>query len=205
MRRAFLGKVRFDEPPDASVAEGLSMASLELTAADRLALRLMPRLPDWLLKLGGVGRVFAEKARQLVASASGLCLVVAPDRTELTDLAVGRAMQRAWLALTRQGLAAQPMMSLCVLENVLEHGRPALVAALGRERVDALSARFRDAVPEVGAGRPGFLLRFGYAPAPSGRTGRLPLSEVTARGLSTSGTTAAPSRGTGGSRGGTPP
>jgi nitroreductase len=205
MRRAFLSKVRFDAPPDAPVAEGLSMASLELTAADRLALRLMPKLPDWLLKLGGVSRVFAEKARQLVASASGLCLVVAPDRTELTDLAVGRAMQRAWLALTRHVLAAQPMMSLCVLENVLEHGRPALVAALGRARVEALSARFRTLVPEVGTGRPGFLLRFGYAPAPSGRTGRLPLSEVTARERSTTGPIPAPSQGTGESRGGTHP
>jgi hypothetical protein len=35
-------------------------------------------------------------------------------------------------------------------------------------------------VPEIGDRRPAFLMRFGFAPAPSGRTGRLPLHAVTA-------------------------
>jgi hypothetical protein len=90
-------------------------------------------------------------------------------------------MQRAWLALTEEGLAAQPMMSLLVLENALEHGPPVLVAALGRDRVSALGEQLRSLVPEIGPGRPAFLLRFGYAPAPGGRTGRLPLDAVTTR------------------------
>ena len=145
MRRAFLSQVRFDAPPDMEVAEGLSLASLEVTGADRLGLRMMPRLPDWLLKLGGASRVFAAKARQLVESASGLCLAVAPDGTQRSDLVVGRVMQRAWLALTREGLAAQPMMSLPVLENALENGSPALVAALGARPVGGVER----SVPKV--------------------------------------------------------
>jgi nitroreductase len=179
MRRAFLAQVRFDAPPTAPVAEGLSLASLELTASDRLALRVMRRMPDSLLRIGGAGRVFAAKARQLVASASGLCLIVAPDRAEATDVSVGRVTESAWLALTEQGMAAQPMMSLLVLDNVLEHGSPALVAILARVRLGALLERFRTLVAaEVGGGRPAFLMRFGFAPPPSGRTGRRPLAAV---------------------------
>jgi nitroreductase len=174
MRLAFLSKVRFDAPPDEPVSEGLPLGSLELSGADRIALRLMARMPDWMLRAAGAGRVFASKARHLVESASGLCLVVASDASEATDLSVGRAMGRAWLALTAMGLAAQPMMSPLILENLREYGDPAIVAAVGHDRLASLSRRFRELMPEIGGGRPAFLLRFGYAPAPSGRTGRRP-------------------------------
>jgi hypothetical protein len=179
MRRAFLGKVRFDRPPAEAVDEGLSLASLELTGADRLALRVMKRTPDPVLKLACSASVFAAKARGLVASSSGLCVVAAPDGAEGTDLNVGRAVQRAWLALTAEGLAAQPMMSLPVLGNALENGDDALRDALGVARVSSLLDEFRALVPELGGGRPAWVMRFGFAPPPSGRTGRLPLARVT--------------------------
>jgi hypothetical protein len=178
MRQAFLAKVRFDLPPDSPAEEGLPLGALELTAGDRIALRIMRRLPNGLLRLGGIGRVFAAKARQLVESASGLCLLVAPDSAAQTDLHVGQTMQGAWLALTALGLAAQPMMSLPVLDNALEHGTPELIARLGRDRLTALATELRRLVPEIGAGRSAFLLRFGFAPPPSGRTGRLPPAAV---------------------------
>jgi nitroreductase len=173
MRSAFLSKVRFDAPANEVVEEGLSLSSLELSAADRFALRAMTRTPNWLLRLGGAARVFAAKATALVRSASGLCLVVAPGSSNETDLAVGRAMQRAWLALTALGLHAQPMMSLCVLESIREYGDLRLHRAVGLERLNAVLDEFRAVAPEIGAGRPAYLFRFGHAPAPSGRTGRM--------------------------------
>jgi hypothetical protein len=178
MRRAFLSKVRLDAAPGEAVADGLSPSSLELTAFDRWALRVIMRAPDRWLKLVGVSRVFAAKARKLVDSSSGLCIVVARDDGAETDLLVGRAMQRAWLALTVEGLAVQPMMSLLVLENVRERCDSALVESLGRDRLVALGHELRGLVPELGGGRPAFLMRFGFAPAPSGRTGRLPMHAV---------------------------
>jgi nitroreductase len=178
MRRAFLSKLRLDSAPGEAVAEGLSASSLELSAFDRWALRAIKRAPDRWLRLAGVPRVFAAKARKLVTSASGLCLVVARDDAEETDLLVGRAMQRAWLTLNAEGLAVQPMMSLLVLENVSEHGEAALVESLGRGRLAGLRDNFRTLVPEIGGWRPAFLMRFGFAPAPSGRTGRLPLHAI---------------------------
>ena len=180
MRLAFLAKVRFDAPADEAVREGLSLGSLEVSGADRVALRAMRHTPDWVLRAAGAGRVFAAKARGLVNSASGLCLVVAPDGSAATDVNVGRAMQRAWLALTRRGFAAQPMMSLMVLENAVEQGHPVATRTAYRRRIADLSRGFRDLLPEIGARRPAFLLRFGHAAAPSGRTGRLPISDIIA-------------------------
>jgi hypothetical protein len=178
MRRAFLAKVRFDEPPEAPVDEGLSLGSLEATAPERLALRAIRRMPDRLFRIGGVSRIFAGKTRRMVRSASGLCLVVAPDGSEATDLIVGRAMQRAWLALTAEGMVAQPMMSLAVLENVAERGDPALLRALGPARLGTLRDEFRALVPEIAGRRPAWLMRFGHAPPPTGRSGRLPVEAV---------------------------
>jgi hypothetical protein len=178
MRNAFLAKVRFDRPPDEAVEEGLSIGSLELSASDRLALRVMRRLPDFALKLAGASAVFESKARGLVAGSSGLLVVSAPDDRRATDLAVGRAAERAWLALTARGLAAQPMMSLPVLENALKHGDERLRSALGVDRVTALLDDFRTLVPELGGRRPAWLMRFGFAPPPSGRTGRLPIARL---------------------------
>lgn len=178
MRQAFLGNVRFDAAATAEVDEGLSLASLELAAADRVALRLMRKAPHWLVQYGGPLRAIAGHARRLVTSAAGLCLVAAADDSAATDVLVGRALQRAWLALTAAGLAVQPMMSLPVLDNALTHGGAALGLALGRDRVLALGRQFRKLVPELAADRPAALLRFGYAAPPSGRTGRRTLESV---------------------------
>ena len=179
MLRAFLGMVRLDTAPNAEVDVGLSLASIEAKATDRLAMRLMGRLPDWLLKTAGVDRILGGLGKKLAASSSGLCAIVAPDSSQATDLLVGRSMQRAWLALTACGLATQPMMSGPVLDNVLELGPGDLVAALGREKLVGMRDEFRAQIPECQDGRLAVLLRFGYAQEVSGRTGRLPTFTVT--------------------------
>jgi hypothetical protein len=175
MLAAFMSNVRFDAPVMAEVDQGLSLGSLEISAPQRVALRLMRIMPNWLLKLGGAKRVFAAAARKSVTHAAGLCVVAAPDESPQTDLIVGRAMQRAWLALATCGLAAQPMMSLMVLDNALEHGSEPLIAALGRQNLEQLKQKMLALLPERGQSRPAFLFRFGYAASPSSRTGRLPL------------------------------
>jgi len=175
MRRAFLENIRFDLPWGAEAEEGLSLASLELSTPDRLALRIIPRIPNWLLKIGGAARKFAATGCKLVASSSGICVVVEPDGKPESELIAGRAMQRAWLALTAHGLAAQPMMSLAILESVVSRGTPQLLASLGRERAEALVEEFRNLVADGGRGSIAFIMRFGFAPPPTAVTKRLPL------------------------------
>lgn len=178
MRRAFLANVRFDAPPDAQVEHGLSLASLELSRFQQYTLQRFGPLPDAVLKATGGVQFFRRQARKLVESASGLCVIAAPDDRPETDFAVGRAMQKAWLALTKADLAVQPMMTLAALENVLTYGTPDLIASVGKYQVQALMKRFRELVPELGGDRPAWIMRFGEAPPPSGRVGRLPLEKV---------------------------
>lgn len=170
LRHAFLAKVRFAAGAK-PVAEGLPLASLELCPAQELALRWLGHLPSWLLKVTGGISSFAAHARRLVASAAGLCIVLAPDDHPHTDVAVGRSAQRAWLALTNEGLAAQPMMSLPGLEGALKYGVLDKSESCA-EQLQEWRKSFRLLVPQAGRGRVAFVLRFGHAPAPSARAGR---------------------------------
>ncbi|HTD53152.1 MAG TPA: ThiF family adenylyltransferase, partial [Thermoanaerobaculia bacterium] len=178
-RHAFLANVRFDRPASEEVEEGLCLDSLELPALDRKALGMARLAPDAMWKLSATTRPYARHVRRLVQSASGLCLIVARQQGEQADLDVGSALQRAWLALTQEGLAAQPMMSLLVLENIHDHGRERTLVPATARQMAAFRKEFRTLAPEIGEGRPGFLLRFGYAPPPTARAGRRPVAGVT--------------------------
>jgi len=174
---AFLRNVRFDAPHDAPVKEGLSLDSLELSAKDRFGLRLLPHLPLPLRRLGL--KPLASHSKKLVESSAALCLFVASSSRAETDVAVGQTVQAAWLALTIAGLSAQPMMSLVILDTVLDNGSPETVASFGKAKLEDLRAELLGLAPEIGSGRPAFLLRAGFAAPPSGRVGRRPLRSVT--------------------------
>ena len=100
----------------------------------------------------------------------------------VSDVAVGRCMQRAWLALTRRGMVAQPMSTIPAFEAMLEpQDGGAGVTLAERDRAAALVASFRAAFPSVERGaRIGMLLRFGWASAPTSVVRRLPLEESVA-------------------------
>ena len=89
---------------------------------------------------------------------------------------VGRVWQRAWLGLSSEGMAAQPMMSLCVLKSMHEHGSREVIELIGRKAAESLLQEFENWFRGVGSGRPAAIMRFGYAQAPTTRTGRLPAS-----------------------------
>jgi len=175
MRRAFLANVRFDAPWNAQVDHWLSLGSLELSTADRLALRVVRFIPNWMLRLGGVAGKFAAAARRLVASSAGVCIITESEGTVQSEVLAGRALQRTWLALAERGIAVQPIMSIAILESVLHRGSPELLASVGHRQAADLVAELRRLVPELGQASLAFLMRFGYAPPPTVRTARLEL------------------------------
>ncbi len=173
MRQAFLHNIRFDLPPDAPADEGLSLGSLEIAYADQLALRAMRYMPDLLFRILRGAQMLGAHTRKLVRSSSGLCLVAVKEGEPYPEIQVGRVAQRAWLALTQAGLAAQPMMSLVGLHFGMTCGTAQLVESLRRLHAPKLLQDFRHFLAGIGvSGTPGFILRFGYAPPPTCRVGR---------------------------------
>jgi nitroreductase len=175
LRRSLLSKLRFDQPDAPDIAEGLSLGSLELSGAERFALRLVPRMPEWLLRCSGALSAFGDTGRRQVESASGLCLITAPAANGPSDLLVGRAMQRAWLAATTEVMAAQPLMSLVGLETFLEQESPHSASAKRLEEWHSTGSAFRASAGLDGNSRLGAILRFGFAHTPTVRCGRRPL------------------------------
>ncbi len=106
--------------------------------------------------------VFAGVARKLAGSASGLCLISAPDDSLETRIPVGRVWQRAWLEACEQGLACQPMMSLCVLRNVRDNA-PELMGRIGQHKALSLLREFEDLFRCIAGSCPGAIMRMGYA------------------------------------------
>lgn len=180
LRASALEAVRFDVRDREPVDRGLSVGSLELSSAERLTLDALRHTPQDRLAAMGAFQKMGARARRLVESASGVCIVTAAAGGDVTsDVAVGRCMQRAWLALTRRGLAAQPMMTLPTLEGLVAAGDGATLAEPARAA--SVVAAFRAAFPNVERdARIGVLLRYGFAAAPSSPVRRIPLEESVA-------------------------
>jgi hypothetical protein len=176
-REAALRALRFDVRDNEQVASGVTLGSLELSAPDRLALDALRRVSEDRLVATGAFEKMGAHARRLVESASGVCVVVTRGSEPSADLAVGRCMQRAWLALARRGLVAQPLSAISALEAMLEAG----VVMKQRERATAIVLACRGAFPSVEKeARLAILMRIGNAPPPTAIVGRLPLAESVA-------------------------
>lgn len=170
-RSGFFKSVRFDLPAGEPAVHGLSLDSLEVHGLQRSGFRQIGRLPAWAASLMRVGAMIGAQSERLVRSAGGLCLGFARDHECTTDFKVGRTMQQAWLAITRQGLSAQPMMSLPVHESA---GRFRPDLRLTTRAIANIESAGRELRKFAGEGmRPAFLLRFGDAEPPTGRCGRM--------------------------------
>lgn len=178
MREAALLAVRFDARDREEVTQGLSLGSLELTPAERMTLESLRHTPQDRLAAMGAFRKTGARAQRLVESASGVCVVSTKGTDAASDVAVGRSLQRAWLALTRRGLAAQPMGSIPRLESALEATPEPGGGGLDRERATAVAQLLRGAFPNLEKeSRIGMVLRFGWAAAPTALVRRLPLGD----------------------------
>jgi hypothetical protein len=172
MRKAFLENIRFDLPPSAAAEEGLPIASLGLGLPDRIGLKLLRYLPDWFIRYGGVLRSFRMRATELVDSASGICIIAANGDSPALDVSVGREFQRRWLAFSATGIAAQPMMSLPVMESWLASNSEANQSQSLRRDVAELNRQLRTSMQLDDSGRVAAIVRFGRTHSRQASPGR---------------------------------
>lgn len=174
---AFVRSVHFGKGAQ-EAQSGMPVGVLGVSPSQRIALRLASRMHRYLMPNHLTGWVLGRHARRLMQSASGLCVITAPDDQLATELSVGRAVQSAWLELTQMGFSVQPMGSLYLLDHMSRYESSGIRQLLKRKKIESLLARFRQVVPQVESGRLAFLLRFGYGPSARVRTKRLLLEDV---------------------------
>ena len=177
-REVALQAVRFDVRDREEVTRGLSLGCLELSASERATFAALLKTPQERLAAMGVFAKTGARARRLVESASGVCVFTATGADSATDVAVGRSMQRAWLALTRRGLVAHPISALASLETMQEAATRAGTPNADAERIAAALTAARAAFPNLEReSRMPIVLRFGWAPPTTARVRRLPVVE----------------------------
>ena len=169
LHRELFEAVRFELGWTRSADEGLPPGALEVEPPMRALFAALRRWP--LMRAGtriGLHRALGLRAGYLpcrLAPHLGLVLCDDPE-VALRPMGAGRALERAWLAATAEGIAFQPMAAALALM----HQRP------GDGWVSAqVQERLRDRLQRLTAGRAEcawMFLRIGHAQAPSVVTGR---------------------------------
>jgi len=171
LRERAMNAIRFDVKDRETVDRGIAIGSLELQAAERAALLTIRKPPTSGVNIASI-KVLAARARKLIESASGVLIITTASNEPMADVDVGRVMQRAWMTLTREGLAVHPMT------RIISLGLGPSSMGTENDLLPPLLQSFRKVFPMIPeTTRIAFLMRFGWAEAPTCRTGRLPVSE----------------------------
>jgi hypothetical protein len=169
LHEELFSSIRFDVGWTATADEGLPPGALGIEPALRWAFRALRRWP-LMRVLNGVGAHYLIGARGAYApchTAPHLCVLVTTLPLRSGCLAVGRALERAWLRATALGFEFQPFAApaLLALEDYGEV-RPSIRHNL-RKRWSEL----------VSTGTPLIAFRIGRGASPPVRSGRLPAGE----------------------------
>ncbi|MDD9965438.1 MAG: hypothetical protein OXR73_04380, partial [Myxococcales bacterium] len=171
--------MRWSSEQAARARDGLDVHALELSATDRAAMRIMTRWPVLeFLREHGFGDALKEGSQRSVCSAGAMAVLSVPHAGADAYFRGGRAVQRVWLRATERRLAVQPMMTLpAFLARLGTSGEQAFTAAQ-RSQMRAVAERFFALFPARSGNTQVMLLRLAYAPPPTARSIRRPLSEV---------------------------
>jgi nitroreductase/molybdopterin/thiamine biosynthesis adenylyltransferase len=179
LQREAICEIRWTQEQAERTCDGIDIVSLELSAKDAAALRLLAR-PDVgaLLRQQNGGLAIEEGARKSIAAASAVGLITVDSHDPAAFIRGGRAVQRVWLTATALGLAFQPMTALLYMFEMLR-GETALVFN-DRERgtLQTLETRLERLFGGLPQGPRIMLFRLARAPEPTARALRLPLDRV---------------------------
>jgi hypothetical protein len=159
--------VRFDTGWRGACEEGLAPATLAVEPPMRPMFKWMrrPTVMTAFNRVGAASMLGWRSAWLPIRLSPGLCLLVIPSSSRSDVLAGGRALQRAWLQATLDGLSVQPYAAAGVLSLGFVPIEPALQPSL---------SAMAPALGELcGAGHGLVFLRLGHARStPRVRSGR---------------------------------
>ncbi len=161
--------------------EGMDVRTLEMDPATMSAMGLLTR-PDVMAELSSWrgGQALGLRTQMLVTSSSALALITVPKAEPRWYVRGGAAIERFWLSVESEGLAAQPVSPLFLYATSKED-----LLNLGGERyldeMYDLMLRFREAWDLKDGETTAMLLRVFHAPPPSVRSIRRSLGQVLRR------------------------
>ncbi len=168
-REFFQHQLRWTTEEAERTRDGLDIATLELSAAGRVGMRMAaaPKAIRTLAAMGG-GHALEKLSADAVRTSSAVALLTMPDLDPHARIEGGRAAQRLWLQATGLGLAVHPLSAPIFLgQHAQENVGRGLSVPERKEALD-LFARLKmlfDCDPE----EPFFMVRLSFAPPPTTR------------------------------------
>lgn len=130
----FEEELRWDSEHARRTGDGVDLDSLDIRPSERVGLKLLSDFRvSSLLRSWDRGQALGDLGRAAVNAASAIGLVTLPDLEPRTILRAGRAIERYWLAATKESLSLQPMLAAVYPIARLRHG--------GAETMDSRMAR----------------------------------------------------------------
>ncbi|MGH7437939.1 MAG: hypothetical protein ACRENE_19845, partial [Polyangiaceae bacterium] len=181
LHREMVQELRWSPEDARRTADGIDVATLELSAADAAGLHLLrsPVVVQALRSVGG-GEGLKKATRKAVGAASALGLLrlrVDGGRDLAAYLRGGEALQRVWLSAHAQGVAVQPMTVLLYLLARAEDGAGAGLDEPERAELAALRTEL-GTVTGPARGAEIMLMRFLIADPPTARAARREVDEI---------------------------
>jgi molybdopterin/thiamine biosynthesis adenylyltransferase/nitroreductase len=174
----FVREMRWKKEDVEGSRDGIDIATLELSLADRTGLRVAsdPKAMS-LLRQWGTGKAIEKMASKSIRASSALGVISLPDLGIDNAYQGGRAMQRFWLKASSLGLLAHPVGAPIFMGIHGLWDKDGILSAEEHKEAGAILDEFAGIIG-AGASRPFFMLRLGRAGEPTARSLRLPISEL---------------------------
>jgi hypothetical protein len=173
LRQLFFSDILWSDAENRAGKPGLYVLTMEVPPPARFLFRHLtkPAFANLLLRLGFSKAARATNAK-LYATAPLLALISMREESPAAYLAVGRALERLWLAATAEGLAVQPVTGLSFLARSIEHDEASKLLPKHFAQICDAEHALRTAFSLTNEQIPGMMVRIGYAAPATARSFR---------------------------------
>ncbi|MFV9644544.1 MAG: ThiF family adenylyltransferase [Desulfobacterales bacterium] len=158
----YLGKmIRYSHEDAIETRDGLPLKNLEAGFAGEIFLKATrPWFIMNLMNKAGIGRMVALHSFQGIINSSGAALLTVDGMNPEDFLKGGQALERIWLAITRQGLAMQPMTAITLFWLRWQIEGEKSFAKKHRKLLQDVWEEYRSLFPMVDFSREGHVMMF---------------------------------------------
>lgn len=175
-RELFHKEMRWTTEEAANALDGLDIPTMELKLTEEVGFRVASdRKAMDLLQLWNTGQAFMKMTKEGIASSSAIALISVEGSDAHSLIHAGRAAQRFWLRTAAHQLAVHPVSAPILLAHHVRFGGGEGFSE--KDKSDLLEL-YGQVVSGFGIGtrEPVFMMRLGFAGAPTMRSLRRPVS-----------------------------
>jgi len=146
----FNKELRFSEKEVLETRDGLDVATLNMSKAEILALKIASsrKAIEWVERIGG-GEAFKKNTKKAIAASGGVGIVSMPFYSEESYCSAGEFVQKIWHAITLAGYSFQPVTQFTYLLAREIHGNGEGYSEKYRKKMRDMDSQFRSIIPET--------------------------------------------------------